>query len=191
MRLRADLGEGRPVRAHLAPVAVLYAMPGSVYHQLAEDVYDERRDARTFAGGLPVVAHPPCRTWSVLRAFAKAPAGEELCAAHAVAMVRACGGVLEHPHGSALWARWGLPLPGSGRDLAGGWSTCVDQVWFGHRAQKRTWLYVVGVEPAHVRVPLRFDPPRVPVQLMGQGERLRTPPAFATWLLDLAQRVRR
>lgn len=43
-------------------VAVLFARTDSVYRSLPDvEVYDIERDARTFAGGMPVVAHPPCR----------------------------------------------------------------------------------------------------------------------------------
>lgn len=52
-------------------VAVLFARQDSTYKALSGvDVYDIDRDARTFQGGMPVVAHPPCRAWGRLRAFA-------------------------------------------------------------------------------------------------------------------------
>lgn len=47
-------------------VAVLFARADSIYKGLpGVDVYDADRDARTFPGGCPVVAHPPCRAWAV------------------------------------------------------------------------------------------------------------------------------
>ncbi|MWL55341.1 hypothetical protein GQL84_23735, partial [Escherichia coli] len=58
------------------------------------DVFDIERDARTFAGGMPVVAHPPCRAWGRLRKFAKPRPDEKALALFAVAQVRAFGGVL-------------------------------------------------------------------------------------------------
>lgn len=77
-------------------VAVLFARRRSVYHTMAGcDVYCERRDARNYAGCLPVVAHPPCRAWSRLRAFAKPRPGERDLAFFALEQVRRCGGVLE------------------------------------------------------------------------------------------------
>ena len=49
----------------LQTVAILCAQSRSVYFDLdAVEVYDAKRDARTFGGGKPVVAHPPCRAWS-------------------------------------------------------------------------------------------------------------------------------
>lgn len=46
----------------LARVAVLFAREDSVYKTLPEcEVYDMARDARTYDGPWPVVAHPPCR----------------------------------------------------------------------------------------------------------------------------------
>ena len=53
-------------------VAVLFVRSDSVYKQMADvDCYDIDRDARTWPGGCPVVAHPPCRAWGLLRQFAK------------------------------------------------------------------------------------------------------------------------
>ena len=61
-------------------------------------------------------------------------------------MVREWGGVLEHPAGSTLWPAQRLPRPGE-RDAFGGWTLAAPQKWWGHRAEKETWFYVVGCEP--------------------------------------------
>ncbi len=182
-------------------VAVLFARADSVYKTLIGcDVYDAERDALTFAGSAPVVAHPPCRAWSRLRTFAKPRAGEKELALWAVDLVRRNGGVLEHPSGSSLFRERALPQPGSSdRDAFGGWVLPVSQKWWGHRAEKRTLLYIVGCDPR--------DIPSVPVVLgeaervcgacssvdrsrarkeIGPSERERTPAAFAEWLVDLA-----
>jgi hypothetical protein len=51
----------------LRTVAVLFARADSVYKTMpGTDVYDAERDARTWPGGAPVVAHPPCKRWSSL-----------------------------------------------------------------------------------------------------------------------------
>jgi hypothetical protein len=49
----------------LTPVAILYAARKTAYRDIAGvEIYDEDRDARTFPGGMPVIAHPPCRRWT-------------------------------------------------------------------------------------------------------------------------------
>lgn len=144
-------------------VAVLFARRDSVYKTIpACDVYDEDRDARKYRGDLPVIAHPPCRGWGALRHFAKPAPGELELATFAVDEVRRCGGVLEHPNASKLWPVAGLPDPGQ-VDRFGGFTLVIDQDWWGHRAEKRTRLYIVGVRPAEIPLmPLRIEePPRV------------------------------
>lgn len=177
--------------------AVLFARADSIYKRLPGlDVYDAARDARTYPGGLPVVAHPPCRAWGRLRAFANVQPHEPDLARWAVAQVRRWGGVLEHPAGSLLWPDQGLPL-GHRRDRWGGWTLPIHQQDFGHRAQKKTWLYIVGVEPddlpplplvlgeaSHVIQSRRRDSrPHVT-----KAEREHTPPDLAEWLVELAAR---
>lgn len=172
-------------------VAVLFARANTPYRQLNADVWDEARDARRFDGPGPVVAHPPCRTWGRLYRFAKAPDHEAALSCFAVRQVQRWGGVLEHPAGSRLWDYCGLPMPGR-RDRFGGFTLPILQSWWGHRAPKATWLYVVGCEPADVPdMPFELGIPDGRVALMGKPERERTPPALAAWLLELAQRCSR
>ena len=84
-------------------VAVLFARADSIYKTMPEcDVYDIERDARTWPGGCPVVAHPPCRAWGKLFYFAKPRAGEKELGPFAANQVRRFGGVLEHPKDSKL-----------------------------------------------------------------------------------------
>ncbi|MCB0595475.1 MAG: hypothetical protein KDD28_15390 [Phaeodactylibacter sp.] len=74
-------------------VAVLFARNDSIYKSFDIcDVYDIDRDARNFSGGLPIVAHPPCRAWGRLRAFAKPLPGEKDLALFSVDMIRKWGG---------------------------------------------------------------------------------------------------
>lgn len=187
----------------LARVAVLFARADSVYKTMPEcDVYDMERDARTYDGPHPVVAHPPCRSWATLRHHAKPRPDERNLARLAVALVREFGGVLEHPHRTTLWEAQRLPAVGQ-RDAFGGFTLVIDQHWWGHRAQKRTKLYVVGCEPHQVpAIPLRLGEATHTVGLWSGRDKATcrpsitkpeyegTPPELACWLVDLAQRCR-
>jgi hypothetical protein len=187
----------------MSQVAVLFARSDSNYKSIPGcDVWDAERDARKWPGGCPVVAHPPCRAWGRLRAFAKPRPDEKALALFAVEQVRKFGGVLEHPASSSLWAAAGLPRPGCGADVFGGWTLAINQSWFGHRAEKATWLYIVGVAPRSLPdFPLSLDLPshviasssrskRLRVPECGKAEREHTPPQLANWLVGLADRCR-
>lgn len=182
-------------------VAVLFARQDSTYKTLPDvDVFDIDRDARTFQGGMPVVAHPPCRAWGRLRAFANPRPDEMNLARLAVALVREFGGVLEHPAGSTLWPAQMLPLPGGARDQYGGWTFAAPQMWWGHKAEKATWFYIVGVAPAEMPpVPLVLGDATHVVQSrkrqdyrphITKAEREHTPPPLAVWLVEVARRCR-
>lgn len=187
----------------MSQVAVLFARADSNYKAIPEcDVYDMERDARTYDGPHPVIAHPPCRSWGRLRSFAKPRADERNLARLAVGLVREFGGVLEHPAGSSLWAAQKLPRPGR-RDEYGGWTLAAPQKWWGHRAEKNTWFYIVGVEPHEIPdVPLVLGEATHTVGLfsgrdrsrcrpeIGKAEREHTPPALAAWLVELALRCK-
>lgn len=121
-------------------VSVLYVDPRGPYPKLVADWWDEKRDARLYAGPNPVVAHPPCGPWGALKHLYKG--AEHDCAPRAVEQVRTFGGVLEHPEGSALWRHCYLPHVGA-RDSYG-FTVQIDQCDWGHVARKPTWLYVVG-----------------------------------------------
>lgn len=180
-------------------VAALFVMADSIYKTLpGVECFDAERDARTFKGGCPVVAHPPCRTWGRLRPFAKAPPEEHALAPWAVTVVRQCGGVLEHPASSTLWGACTLPLPGETPDRFGGYTISVDQFHWGHRARKRTWLYIVGARrlpplPYREGEPQRVISTRKKIALpeVTKREREATPVAFARWLVELARRTRK
>lgn len=177
-------------------IAVLYCTSNSIYKRIAVcDAYDEKRDARTFVGSCPVIAHPPCRLFSKLRKFSTAPVDEKKLAHHALVAVRMNGGVLEHPAFSKLWQEAELPIPGQGADKYGGWSMSIDQSWFGHECPKNTWLYIVGVDRNNI--PDIHLPCAGPTKTMGMGSRRelsktarnKTPARFAHWLVQLALRV--
>jgi hypothetical protein len=132
-------------------------------------------DARRYVLDHPVVAHPPCNLWVNMAAVnwkrygrqrpAWYPGGDDGgCFASALASVRRCGGVLEHPAGSHAWRQHGLRTPSLVTEYAEdftpiglGWTPVgtyvreyVCEVWqsaYGHRARKRTWLLYCGKRP--------------------------------------------
>ena len=97
-------------------IAALFVDPKGIYPELLGNdmCWDEARDARTYVGVDPVVAHPPCQLWVNMAAVnwkryrrqlpAWYPGGDDGgCFASALASVRKYGGVLEHPAGSHAW----------------------------------------------------------------------------------------
>jgi len=190
-------------------VAALYVERDGAYYGLEHvDPWDVERDARTYPGPWPVVAHPPCARWCQLASVNLARYGTPIgddggTFAAALAAVRRWGGVLEHPAYSLAWSHYGLPVP-----MRGGWSQSLDdpglvtelsQVVYGHPARKRTWLYAVGIDPA--ALDWRETPARA---VVGAGVRsgqstahpraereLSTPAAFRDVLIALARSVGR
>lgn len=182
----------------MSQVAALFVRKDSIYRLIpGVDCWDIDRDARSWPGGSPVVAHPPCRAWGQLRFFARPRADEKELAVWAVGQVRKYGGVLEHPARSTLWPVVGLPEPCE-VDSFGGWTLPMDQHWFGHRAQKATRLYIVGCgrldipslplvlgEASHVvTTSIRDSARRRPS--VTKAEREKTPDDMARWLVALA-----
>lgn len=202
-------------------VAALYVQRGGVYWDLPDvDTWDAERDARLYAGPWPVVAHPPCERWG--RYWSGGPSArvrrikgdDNGCFAAALAAVRRWGGVLEHPEASHAWRAYGLNAPPRAggwvaADFEGGWTCCVEQGHYGHRARKATWLYAVGVElPALIWGPCvgsqRLDEGfhsqaerlaaraagAVPARRLSTAENIRTPLAFRDVLLSIARTAR-
>jgi hypothetical protein len=193
-------------------VAALYVETDGAYFGLSSvDPWDEARDARAYAGPHPVVAHPPCTLWGKMARVNYArwggehnrPGNDGGCFKSALAAVRAWGGVLEHPADSYAFAEHGLPHPkGTGwqRTICGGWVCEVWQSAYGHRANKRTWLYVYGAFPP----PLDWRRPVGTHQVGYQDQRGKsrnkptlskqeashTPPAFRDLLLSIARSPR-
>lgn len=172
------------------PVAALCVASNSVYKSMQDvDAFDARRDVCTFTGGMPVVAHPPCRAWSVYTSHQAKPEPWEpslglLCAD----LLRECGGVLEQPAHSRLFAAAGLPFPGeSGGDL---WTLPVLQCWWGYSMRKATWLCFSRVPREAVVPPFRLHDQgadRRRQQLMSHNQRAATCEPFARWLVDAAR----
>jgi hypothetical protein len=206
--------------------AALFVETDGIYRELGLDVWGGHmegkrliidRDARHYDGPGPVIVHPPCERWGRYwgggpSAKVKRSKGDDQgCFASALASVRRCGGVLEHPEGSHAWRAFDLPAPpqagGWIRTICGGWTCCVAQGHYGHRSQKLTWLYAYGITPPPLRWGLapgmmRLDAgyssteaarlarasgdvrPRI-----ATSERRETPRAFAELLISLVRSV--
>jgi hypothetical protein len=175
----------------LVTVAALYVEADGCYAgRPGVEIWPVERDARRYAGPHPVVAHPPCQRWGKM--WAGQPAhiartGERKtkgadggCFAAALAAVRRWGGVLEHPEHSAAWSHFGLHHPPRAggwvvADFEGGWTCCVEQGRYGHRARKPTWLYAC-------RAPL-------PSLRWGRSEPVFPPEALARYGIDYCRRA--
>lgn len=201
----------RPSTDRLRQIAALYVDTHGPYAgEPGVDVWGIKRDARTYDGPHPVVAHPPCNTWCQLASVNQKRWGTVIGAdggtfAAALDAVRTFGGVLEHPAYSIAWKRFGLPTPTRGcwtQSLHDpGMVTEISQVMYGHAARKRTWLYAIGVEPTEMR--WGEVPGRAVVgaginsgECVGRGrlspsEAIHTPPAFLAELIALARTVDR
>lgn len=187
-------------------VAALYVQEGGIYFGLPDvEPWDERRDALTYEGPYPVVAHPPCARWGRMAevAFGR-PTGGRLGDdggrfQAALASVREWGGVLEHPEASKAFDHFtlGHPQPGTWqRTLCGGWVTEVEQGHYGHRTRKATWLY--AVRTCLPKLPAGSSAPEGYVPNASKGEaftrlsrkqRAATPLAFRDMLLNMARSV--
>lgn len=196
-------------------IAALYVMADGPYSGLPDvEVWDEQRDARKYTGPYRVVAHPPCERWGRYwhggpSARVRRVKGDDGgCFAAALVAVRKYGGILEHPAASAAWEAFGLNKPPrSGgwvnADFGGGWTCCVDQEHYGHRAQKATWLYACGVplpslrwgkgvsrirldDGYHSAEELRRTIRTGICQRLSKRERLETPVAFRDLLVFIA-----
>ena len=111
------------------------------------------------------------------------------------------------PAYSDAWAAFDLPRPsrsgGWQRGMCGGWSCHVEQVRYGHRAKKATWLYAFGTALPSLR--WGSTPNRESAALvswcgnhiasdevrprLGKHEAKATPLAFRDVLLNLARSV--
>jgi hypothetical protein len=145
-------------------IAALFVEKGGVYWNLpGVDAWDKDRDARLYAGPWPTVCHPPCERWG--RYWSGGPSarvrrlkGDDAgCFAAALRVVETYGGILEHPEASHAWRAFDIASPprNGGWMRAGlhrpGWTCCVEQGHYGHRARKATWLYAYRVELPELR----------------------------------------
>lgn len=191
-------------------IAALFVETDGAYYGLPDvDPWDIERDARKYDGTDPVVAHPPCFLWVNMAAVnwkryqrekpAWYPGGSDGgCFASALAAVRRCGGVLEHPAFSHAWKVHGLyePLFSGWDRQSGGWVCEVWQSAYGHGARKRTWLYYAGT-----KTPPELDWRREPgthqigwfdrnKPTLNKREACATPPAFRDALIHIARACR-
>lgn len=202
-------------------IAALYVATGGCYFGLPDvDPWDRTRDARTYPGPYPVVAHPPCERWG--RYYSGGPTRTKQgkpplilgddggCFAAALASVRRWGGVLEHPADSKAWDIHGLLAPprSGGWMSAGdflGWTCCVSQGHYGHGGNKWTWLYVVAPSLPSLQWGHSGKQPSTEGLEDGQRERVRrtgivqrlsrrqraaTPLPFRDLLLSIARSVK-
>lgn len=174
-------------------VAALCVSGRSIYNHLPGVVaYDSRRDARTFSGGMPVVAHPPCRLWSrnlSHQAKAENPEAEKNLGRWYVEQVLRCGGVLEHPAHSKLFEDCNLPLPNCRTGDPFLFTLYVEQCWFGYATPKPTWVLVSGV-PLHQVEAMPFSLGACRHDAMSglsQSARARSVQPFAQWLCQTAR----
>lgn len=196
-------------------IAALYVETGGCYFGLpGVDPWDEARDARRYDGPHPVVAHPPCQRWGNFWFGGTQPNSKRYklgddggCFKAALSSVRKYGGIIEHPAGSRAWAYFDLATPPAdggwvAADFVGGWTCCVDQGSYGHRARKSTWLYAHSVDLPSLRWG-RVEGEFMLLRAMSKGrmterglsdhapvvrrkECIATPPAFRDLLISIA-----
>lgn len=185
-------------------IAALFVQTDGHYFGIeGVDPWDQPRDARTYQGPHPVVAHPPCQLWTNFAHLNfkryggehNRPGNDGGCFAAALAAVRRYGGVLEHPAFSHAWKTYGLLAP-----LRIGWIQVTAREWvcevwqsaYGHLARKRTWLLYCGRKPFE----LRWERQQGTHQIgwfdrlkptMSKAAAIATPPAFRDVLLQLAR----
>lgn len=186
-------------------IAALFVERDGAYYGLPDvDPWPIDRDARTYAGPHPVVAHPPCERWHQLSAVNAKRWGYAInedggCFRAALEAVRRWGGVLEHPAETRAFKFHGVPEPRAGHwqlTIDGDWVTEVNQAAYGHRARKRTWLLYRGDaappsldwrDARGTHQIGRFD---VKLPQLPDAERAATPPAFRDLLLSIARTAR-
>lgn len=202
-------------------VAALFVLEDGPYSgDGAIDPWPESRDARLYAGPFPVVAHPPCKRWGRYWSGGPQHAGrfklgdDGGCFESALKSVREWGGVIEHPEASHAWRCFGLRTPSRGggwfKLICGGWTCCVEQGHYGHRARKATWLYVYGCDDLpslpwgkaegcirmddgyHSAAERRLGKAKrdAPTEQLSKRQRAVTPPAFRDLLVSIAQRCK-
>lgn len=179
----------------MTPVSILCTSSQSAYEGMrGVTTYDKNRDAATFPGDTPVIAHPPCRGWSRHCSHQSKPeSGEMDLGLWCAIQVQKCGGVLEQPLGSRLFRAAGLPFPGETNDH--GFTLSVCQCWWGYPMLKKTWLYFSRISISDIPpIPFALHASgydRRREQLMSHRQRSETVPNLARWLVQSARLARR
>jgi hypothetical protein len=149
--VRTEMGE--EAKTELATVAALFVQKNGPYFGVpGVDPWDRSRNAMSYAGPNPVIAHPPCARWCRLAGLVQKRWGHKKgddggLFEFALGAVRRWGGVLEHPAYTDAFLFYGLPPPaaeGWQKVMCGGWVAHVEQGRYGHVAKKATWLYSYG-----------------------------------------------
>lgn len=165
-------------------IAVLCAARDSVYKSFNNlEVYDQAKNARTFTGNQPIIAHPPCRGYSAfMRHWAKPAPGEKDLALYCTEKLLTNGGVLEHPAHSIYLKRF---IKDKRFKI-----TEIHQSWFEYPVTKKTWL----LTPKHYKIPdIPFNlinplqNQRKIFENMSHTQRHYTTINLATWLINLVE----
>lgn len=177
-------------------VPVLFTEEKSIYNSLNCNVFDINRDALNYSGISAGIYHPPCRAWSRLKYFAKPAPGEIELAIWSIMQIQKYGGVLEHPRSSSLFKL--LPAPGS-KDSFGGLTIFFNQSDFGHKCEKATGLYIVGLELQEIpSMPINFNAIEFTCgsskknnskKEINKNNRSSTPPDFAKFLIEICKLI--
>ena len=187
--------------------SILFVLKNSPYKDLGLDCWDLDRNALLYCGNSPVVCHPPCQLWGRMAKVNYArwggehnkPGNDGGCFKFALDTVNRCGGVLEHPASSNAWEEYGLvkPVKKQWTQSGIGWVCEVWQSAYGHKANKKTWLYCVSKEKPIDPI---WDTPKGTHQIgfqdqrgkernkptLGKYEANATPTAFMEYLIALA-----
>jgi hypothetical protein len=168
---------------------VLFTKENSIYEQLGCECYGKERNALTYTGDKPVIAHPPCRAWGTMKHWAKPEIGEKELALWAFDLVNKNGGILEHPLRSELWKTV---------NTSTGHLFPINQLDFGHVCTKPTMLYISGLQTLSSlpTIPLTFKQPTHKIQSMksefgrklkwaNKNQREGTPEKLAQWMIDI------
>jgi hypothetical protein len=155
-------------------ISVLCCHSRSVYKSIkGVDCYDKKRDVFTFDGDNPIIAHPPCRTFSKLRTMVVDPGRDSEIASFVIDKLRRNGGILEQPARSLMREIYSLGNP-----------FYVDQGWFGYPLSKPTWLWFFDCEPKPLPYKLGLKSLGKEFANMSYYQRSATPRLFAEYLIS-------